>query len=86
MPIPLMNLEHAIGSLSLRGKTLHFVDLPTVLGADLPRWPVVLRLLLENTLRHLQGDEQAAAAQALAQWLESGRSEAEVAFQPGRVL
>ena len=81
-----LNLEHATGQLTLQGRTLRFVNLPALLGADLPRWPVVLRLLLENALRHLQGDESAAAAKALADWLESGRSEAEVAFQPGRVL
>ena len=81
-----LNLELATGQLTRQGTTLRFVDLPALLGADLPRWPMVLRLLLENALRHLQGDERAAAAQALVDWLESGRSEAEVAFQPARVL
>ena len=48
--------------------------------------PVVLRLLLENVVRHQRGAERAATVAALFDWLRDGASEAEIAFQPGRVL
>lgn len=62
------------------------LDLPAMFGADYWRLPVVLRLLLENALRNMQGDEREAAVSALLRWLEHGTSDAEIAFQPGRVL
>ncbi|MEN4921678.1 aconitate hydratase AcnA [Achromobacter spanius] len=61
-------------------------DLPARYGADYFRLPVVLRLLLENALRNMRGAERDAAVAALFGWLEHGTSEAEIAFQPGRVL
>ncbi len=57
-----------------------------MLGASLARLPVVLRLLLENAARNLEGDERAQAIAAVVAWLDTGTSEAEIAFQPGRVL
>ena len=68
------------------GATYSFVDLPALYGADYFRLPVVLRLLLENALRNMQGGERDAAIAALLRWLDHGTSEAEIAFQPGRVL
>ncbi len=72
-------LEHA-------GNSYLVVDLPGLFGAQLYQLPVVLRLLLENVIRNTVGAEQEAAALAIAEWLERGSSEAEIAFQPGRVL
>jgi aconitate hydratase len=63
-----------------------FIDLPTLFGATLQRLPVVLRLLLENVLRNTGPDERDAAVDAIFAWLEHGTSDAEIAFQPGRVL
>lgn len=63
-----------------------FVDLPAMLGDSLHRLPVVLRLLLENVARNMDGDERADAMAALLAWLDTGTSEAEIAFQPNRVL
>ncbi|MET0267843.1 MAG: aconitate hydratase AcnA [Duganella sp.] len=62
------------------------VDLPALLGEALQRLPVVLRLLLENVCRNMAGEEREAAVAAIVGWLERGGSEAEIAFQPGRVL
>ncbi len=59
------------------------VDLPALAS---PRLPMVLRLLLENVARHMRGTEREAAITALHDWLETGSSLAEIAFQPGRVL
>lgn len=66
--------------------TYRYVDLPTMLGASLARLPVVLRLLFENVVRNMEGEERAEAMAAIVGWLETGTSEAEIAFQPGRVL
>jgi aconitate hydratase len=45
--------------------------------------PWCFALLLENVLRNTAGAERDAAVAALFDWLGTGRSEAEIAFQPG---
>jgi len=72
-------LDHA-------GQRYRVVDLPLLLGDELQRLPVVLRLLLENVVRHTGGDERDAGVAAIVDWLAQGTSAAEIAFQPGRVL
>jgi aconitate hydratase len=72
-------LDHA-------GNRYRMVDLPAAFGDNLARLPVVLRLLLENLMRNTAGDERDAGIAAVLGWLERGTSEAEIAFQPGRVL
>ncbi|CBJ34493.1 aconitate hydratase AcnA [Ralstonia solanacearum] len=62
------------------------IDLPAMFGKTLERLPVVLRLLLENTLRNTEGRERQRAVEGLLRWLEVGASEEEIAFQPARVL
>jgi aconitate hydratase len=68
------------------GSRLAIVDLPTVFGENLDRLPVVLRVLLENVIRNMQGAERDDAVQSILGWLETGSSNAEIAFQPNRVL
>ena len=68
------------------GRALTLIDLPQTFGAAYTELPVVLRLLLENVLRHMQGAERAQAVQSLLAWRHRTTSEAEIAFQPGRVL
>jgi aconitate hydratase len=65
---------------------LRIVDLPALFPQQLARLPHVLRLLLENVQRCMQGAEREAATAALLGWLDRGSSEAEIEFQPGRVL
>ncbi|WP_298232212.1 aconitate hydratase AcnA [uncultured Azohydromonas sp.] len=77
---------HPAGRLSVNGADLRFIDLPALFGPRLFQLPTVLRLLLENVLRHLQDSEREAAVAAIFGWLERATSEAEIAFQPGRVL
>lgn len=72
-------------TLAVGGTTYATSDLQA-LGPRVGQLPTVLRLLLENVLRNMQGDERAAAVQALLGWLDTGTSEAEIAYQPGRVL
>ncbi|CAN5441747.1 aconitate hydratase AcnA [soil metagenome] len=63
-----------------------FIDLPALFGPRLLQLPMVLRLLLENVLRNMHGAERQAAVDALFEWLDTRTSEAEIEFQPGRVL
>jgi len=69
-----------------RGRSFRTADLPGFAGEGLERMPWVHRLLLENVLRCAPGEEGAAAARALLDWLDAGTSEVEIPFQPGRVL
>jgi aconitate hydratase len=71
---------------SVNQQTYAYVDLPTLCGERLQQLPIVLRLLLENAIRNMQGAERDQAVQAIFDWLRTGTSEAEIAFQPGRVL
>ncbi|WP_427911484.1 aconitate hydratase AcnA [Ramlibacter sp. MMS24-I3-19] len=76
----------AVGLIDLGGATFSFIDLPSQFGPRLGQLPVVLRILLENVARNMDGAERSQAIEALFAWLATGRSEAEIAFQPGRVL
>jgi aconitate hydratase len=62
------------------------VDLPAMFGAAVPRLPVLLRLLLENVVRCTSGAERDVSIAAILAWAGTGTSDAEIAFQPGRVL
>ncbi|WGR73659.1 MULTISPECIES: aconitate hydratase AcnA [unclassified Bradyrhizobium] len=66
-------------------QTYRIADMAAVAGEDLPRLPVILRILLENVLRNSGGDRDESVA-AILGWLASGRSESEIAFQPSRIL
>lgn len=71
----------------LAGRDHAVADLHGTLGSDLLRLPHVLRILTENVIRQPMGaEERNAALQGIRGWLASGRSDAEIAFQPGRVL
>ena len=72
--------------LTLKGEAHAVVNLHAVCGARFGQLPVVLRLLMENAIRNMQGNERERAVQAILDWLENGTSEQEIAFQPGRVL
>lgn len=81
-----MSQQYATASLHSEQGALCYVDLPAIAGQHLTQLPVVLLILLENVVRNMQGAERDEAVQALFQWLEHGSSEAEIAFQPGRLL
>ena len=73
-------------TLAVDGRSLTIVDLPALFPERLLQLPVVLRLLLENVVRSMAGEERHATVAAIFQWLEHGTSAAEIEFQPGRVL
>jgi aconitate hydratase len=72
--------------LTVDGATYRFVDLPGRFGTTLRELPVVLRLLLENVIRNTAGDERRQAVDAIVDWTRRATSDAEIAFQPNRVL
>ena len=72
--------------ITVAGRSYQAIDLRALGGERLMQLPVVLRLLLENVARSMEGAERSAAIAALLAWTDSGTSEAEIAFQPGRVL
>src|SRR5574338_330814 len=81
-----MPLAPSVHELQIADERLAIVDLPALFGERLRRLPMVLRLLLENVIRNTEDSEQTAAVEAIFAWLERGSSEAEIAFQPDRVL
>lgn len=64
----------------------HTTHLPARFDERYFQLPVVLRLLLDNVVRHETGAEQEAAVTAIFSWLETGQSHAEIPFRPNRVL
>ena len=65
------------------GASYRIADLPAFAGAALYRLPWLHRILLENLLRH---GADPAVMDAIPAWLQTGASEAEIPFLPGRVL
>ena len=76
----------APATLTHGGSTYLMADLPALSGARHAALPVVLRILLENLVRNTDGAEREEAVRAMFAWLDTGSSEAEIAFQPGRLL
>ena len=77
-------------TLTVGGRTYRYASLKKAaqngLG-NLDRLPFTLKVLLENLLRHEDGVAVTKQdIQALADWLKTRRSDAEVAFYPARVL
>jgi len=67
------------------GRQLTVIDMRTAFGPGFDRLPFVLRILLENNLRH-QGDDTKRLLEIFRQWLRDGRTHAEIPFHPGRLL
>ena len=83
-PLPAPSFDPS--ELRVQGRVFSMVNLAALDQARVMCLPVVLRLLLENVVRNTSGDERLAAVQALLGWLDDGSSEAEIPFQPSRVL
>jgi aconitate hydratase len=66
--------------------TVRHIDVRTAAGGDLSRMPLCHRVLLENVLRQPDADVAEAGRRALLDWLDPGRSEAEIPFAPSRIL
>ncbi|QRM31780.1 aconitate hydratase AcnA [Microvirga sp. VF16] len=71
--------------MDVNGRRLRIVDLPAAAGGDLELMPHILRIMLENVLRNA-GEDAPRARAAILSWLETGRSDEEIPFLPGRVM
>lgn len=76
-------IDHDISRHSVSARK---VDLAAAARGRLPELPHVLRILLENIIRNGNGEEAEAQRGAILGWLEHGRSDAEIAFLPARLL
>ena len=74
----------------MAGEPRKLADLVGFAGDELGRLPWVLRILLENVLRHSNEQSNSAGdragARAILAWLETGSSSAEIPFYPARLL
>ncbi|UZX69994.1 aconitate hydratase AcnA [Yersinia ruckeri] len=79
----------SLATLVALGTEYHYYSLPQVapLLGDIDRLPKSMKVLLENLLRHLDGDTvQEDDLQAMVDWLQTGHAEREIAYRPARVL
>lgn len=76
--------------LDVNGKKYHYFSLKAAQEAglkDVDRLPYSLKILLENQLRHEDGNTVTKAhIDAFAKWLENKGSSTEIAYRPARVL
>jgi len=84
--------QDSLGTLSqldVNGKTYHYYSLPKAaekLG-NIDKLPASLKVLLENLLRHEDGDTVTKDDfQAMADWLKERKSTKEIGYRPARVL
>ena len=68
------------------GAQLAIINVSKLFGNRLHQLPFVLRILLENIIRTQQDRERDESVAAIFAWLESRSSQAEISFQPNRVL
>ncbi|ASK34701.1 aconitate hydratase 1 [Alcanivorax sp. N3-2A] len=77
-------------TLDVGGKTYHYFDLNTVADkgwGDLSKLPFSLKVLLENLLRHEDGETVTVDdIEALVRWLDKRSSDKEINYRPARVL
>ncbi|MDY7606664.1 aconitate hydratase AcnA [Serratia marcescens] len=72
-----LNSEYYYYSLPLAAKQL----------GDIDRLPKSMKVLLENLLRHVDGDTvQVGDLKAIVAWLQTGHADREIAYRPARVL
>ena len=77
------------GTLSVGGRTLRVARLAALekAGLRVGRLPYALKILLENLLRHEDGNTVTAAdIEALVRWQPMAEPSTEIAFRPARVL
>jgi aconitate hydratase len=80
----------SLRELHISGKTYHYFDLDAAEQAGVNgahRLPLSLKVLLENLLRHEDGNSVTRDdILAFSQWLNDRRSDREIAYRPARVL
>jgi len=81
--------KNSLDKLAVREKEFYYYSLPLAaktLG-DVQRLPKSLKVLLENLLRHVDGDTVTESdLQELVEWQKTGHADREIAYRPARVL
>ncbi|ASY77500.1 aconitate hydratase AcnA [Pectobacterium polaris] len=81
--------DTCLDTLTVQKQIYHYYSLPTAaktLG-NIDKLPKSLKVLLENLLRHQDGDTvEQADLQAVVDWLKTGHVDREIAYRPARVL
>ena len=81
--------KNSLDKLAVQNKEFHYYSLPLAaktLG-DIQRLPKSLKVLLENLLRHVDGDTVTESdLQELVSWQKTGHADREIAYRPARVL
>ncbi|MCH9782419.1 MAG: aconitate hydratase, partial [Gammaproteobacteria bacterium] len=77
-------------TLDVGGKTYHYYDINAVADkgwGDLSKLPFSLKVLLENLLRHEDGESVTVEdIEGLVRWTEKRASDREINYRPARVL
>jgi len=74
-------------SLSVGGKSIDYYDLATAAGDNLARLPFSLKILLENLLRHEDGENITKRdVEAVVNWDAKAEPSHEIAYTPARVI
>ncbi|MGM0563466.1 MAG: aconitate hydratase AcnA [Pseudomonadota bacterium] len=77
-------------TLDVDGKQYHYFDINKLAEkqwGDIEKMPFSLRVLLENLVRHQDGESvDEGDIEALVRWPEKARANREIAFRPARVL
>ncbi|MEE1613000.1 aconitate hydratase AcnA [Microvirga sp. CF3016] len=80
-----LDLRTFESTFAIHGRKHRIADVPAAAEGQLDRLPHILRIMLENVLRNT-GEDAPRARAVILNWLETGRSEAEIPFLPGRVM
>jgi aconitate hydratase len=75
-------------TLDVKGKKYDYFSIPDTRGiGDVTRLPYSLKILLENLLRHEDGRTVTIDdIKAIGEWMQTRRSDREIAYRPARVL
>ena len=76
-------------TLEVGAETYRYYSLPAAYAelGDLSRLPFAMKIVLENLLRHEDGEQVTRAQiEALGGWLQHGQSTQEISFMPARIL
>tara|TARA_R110002167_G_scaffold55838_3_gene158593 strand:+ start:184 stop:2877 length:2694 start_codon:yes stop_codon:yes gene_type:complete len=76
-------------TLEVGAETYRYYSLPAAYAelGDLSRLPFAMKIVLENLLRHEDGEQVTRAQiEALGGWLQRGQSTQEISFMPARIL
>jgi aconitate hydratase len=80
----------ALNQLEVEGQTFKYFSLPAAAQAGLvgiERLPYSLKVLLENLLRHEDGEVVTRAdIEAFAEWVKHGHADRDIAFHPARIM